>query len=116
MTDTNSEKIKLPRTAKGKKPQYFQDPSMDKMLSMILTLMGELSVTRDRLDTVERLIDKNDLFKVEDIEEYRLTDEINKIRTERRSAYIARVLKSVQDEIDQLQQKGESKNAPIDLD
>ena len=105
MTDTNSEKIKLPRTAKGKKPQYFQDPSMDKMLSMILTLMGELSV-----------IEENDLFKVEDIEEYKLTDEINKIRTERRSAYIARVLKSVQDEIDQLQQKGESKNAPIDLD
>ena len=70
MTDTNSEKIKLPRTAKGKKPQYFQDPSMDKMLSMILTLMGELSVTRDRLDTVERLIEKNNLFNVEDIEEY----------------------------------------------
>ena len=76
MTDTNSEKIKLPRTAKGKKPQYFQDPSMDKMLSMILTLMGELSVTRDRLDTVERLIEKNNLFNVEDIEEYKLTDEI----------------------------------------
>ena len=91
MTDTNSEKIKLPRTAKGKKPQYFQDPSMDKMLSMILTLMGELSVTRDRLDTVERLIEKNNLFNVEDIEEYKLTDEINQIRTERRSAYIARV-------------------------
>ena len=116
MTDLPSEKIKLPRTAKGKKPQYFSDPTMDKMLSMILTLMGELSVTRDRLDTVERLIDKNGLFKVNDIENFKLTEEVNQLRTERRSAYIARVLKSVQDEIDQLQQKGESKNAPLDLD
>ena len=116
MTDSPSEKIKLPRTAKGKKPQYFSDPTMDKMLSMILTLMGELSVTRDRLDTVERLIDKNGLFKFNDIENFELTEEVNQLRTKRRSAYIARVLKSVQDEIDQLQQKGESKNAPLDLD
>ena len=41
--------IKLPRTAKGKKPVYF-DPVTDKLLSMIMTLMGELSVVRDRLD------------------------------------------------------------------
>ena len=74
------------------------------MLSMILTLMGEVSVNRDRLDTVERLIEKNKLFTVEDIENYELTDEVNKIRTDYRSAYIARVLKSVQDELEQLKQ------------
>ena len=68
MADDDQKKIKLPRTAKGKKPQYFADPTVDKLLSMVLTLMGELSVTRDRLDTVERLIENNGLFKVDDIE------------------------------------------------
>ena len=37
--------VKLPRTAKGKKPIYF-DSTTDKLLSMVLTLMGELSVMR----------------------------------------------------------------------
>ncbi|MCB2106803.1 MAG: hypothetical protein KDE14_03830 [Rhodobacteraceae bacterium] len=95
--------IKLPRTAKGKKPVYF-DPVTDKLLSMIMTLMGELSVVRDRLDTVERLAEKAKVFKIDDIENYEIPDEVNAVRMERRAAYIARVLKTVQDELDSLQQ------------
>ena len=41
-----------PRTAKGKKPGYFADPATDKLLQMVITLAGELSVVRDRLDLV----------------------------------------------------------------
>jgi hypothetical protein len=104
--------VKLPRTAKGKKPIYF-DSVTDKLLSMVLTLMGELSVTRDRLDTLERLIEKHKLFKQDDIEGYELSDEVNAIRTERRAAYIARVLKSVQDELESLQAQGEGMNTEV---
>jgi hypothetical protein len=113
MPNDDDKKIKLPRTAKGKKPQYFSDPTVDKLLSMVLTLMGELSVTRDRLDTVERLIENNGLFKVDDIEGYDIPDDVNQARMERRSAYIARVLKSVQDELDSLQAKGDGKNTEL---
>lgn len=113
MSKDDQKKIKLPRTAKGKKPQYFNDPTVDKLLSMVLTLMGELSVTRDRLDTVERLVEKNGLFKIDDIEHYEIPDDVNQIRSERRSAYIARVLKSVQDELDALEQKGDGKNTEL---
>lgn len=114
MPNDDQKKIKLPRTAKGKKPQYFSDPTVDKLLSMVLTLMGELSVTRDRLDTVERLIEKHGLFKVDDIEHYELPEDVNQVRTERRSAYIARVLKCVQDELDALQDQGTGKNVEMD--
>ncbi len=113
MPNDDQKKIKLPRTAKGKKPQYFSDPTIDKLLSMVLTLMGELSVTRDRLDTVERLIEKNGLFKVDDIESYDIPEEVNEIRMERRSAYIARVLKCVQDELEALQQQGGALNTEL---
>ena len=110
MPNDDQKKIKLPRTAKGKKPQYFEDPTVDKLLSMVLTLMGELSVTRDRLDTVERLIEKNGLFKVDSIETYDIPEEVNQVRMERRSAYIARVLKCVQDELEALQSKDDSQS------
>ena len=113
MPNDDQKKIKLPRTAKGKKPQYFSDPTIDKLLSMVLTLMGELSVTRDRLDTVERLIEKNGLFNLDDIENYDIPEDVNQIRMERRSAYIARVLKCVQDELDALQQQGDQANTSL---
>ena len=112
MADAPKKPVKLPRTAKGKKPVYF-DSVTDKLLSMVLTLMGELSVVRDRLDTVERLIEKHKLFKQDDIESYELSDEVNAIRSDRRAAYIARVLKSVQDELESLQQQGEGTNTEV---
>jgi hypothetical protein len=80
---------------------------------MVLTLMGELSVTRDRLDTLERLIEKHKLFKQDEIETFELSDEVNQIRTERRAAYIARVLKSVQDELESLQAQGDGMNTDV---
>lgn len=112
MAEAEKKPIKLPRTAKGKKPIYF-DPTTDKLLSMVLTLMGELSVVRDRLDTVERLAEKKGVFKVDDIENYDIPEDVNKVRMERRSAYIARVLKCVQDELDQLQQQGDGMNVEV---
>lgn len=104
--------VKLPRTAKGKKPVYF-DTTTDKLISMVMTLMGELSVMRDRLDTVERLAEQKGVFKVDDVENYQMTPEVNKIRAERRAAYIARVLKSVQDELDALQAKDDGMNVEV---
>lgn len=47
----------LPRGAKGEPPQYFEDPEVGKVLSMVVALAGEMAVMRDRLDTVERLLD-----------------------------------------------------------
>ncbi len=109
--DKPQKKIRLQRTAKGKRPQYFSDPTMDKLLSMTLVLMEELSVTRDRLDTVERLIEKHKLFSQDDVENFELTEEIDEIRSERRMAYIARVLKCVQDEIEHLKQMADEQKA-----
>jgi hypothetical protein len=47
----------LPRGAKGESPRYFDDPEVGKVLSMVVALAGEMAVMRDRLDTVERLLD-----------------------------------------------------------
>lgn len=89
---------KLPRTARGRKPVYL-DSVTDKLLSTVLTLAGELSVTLDRLDTVERLLEKHQLIAQEEIDNFEPSESVYRLRMERRAAYIARVLKSVQDEI-----------------
>ena len=48
----------LPRIAKGKKPIYLDERAIDNLMAMVLTLTQELSVLRDRLDTIEQLIEK----------------------------------------------------------
>jgi len=103
----------LLRTAKGKKPQYFQDPAVDKLLAMVLTLTQELSVTRDRVDTLERLIEQHGLFDQADLDKFELSDEAMAARSRSRSACIARVLKVIQDEADALTAgAGQGQNVP----
>jgi hypothetical protein len=45
----------MSRKAKGKRPVYFNDPENDKLLAITMAVAGELSVLRERLDTIERL-------------------------------------------------------------
>ena len=101
-TEQQPKAVKLPRTAKGKKPQYFSDPAIDKLLSIVMTLAGELSVTRDRLDTVERLIETHELFDRTTIENYEPDEPAQSERDERRRRYIERVLRTVQADLDEL--------------
>ena len=45
----------FPRTARGRRPYFFDDPNIDKLLAMIMALAGEVSVLPERLDTHEML-------------------------------------------------------------
>mgnify|MGYP006919306745 FL=1 len=92
----------MARAAKGKRPQYFEDPAVDKLHLMIMALVEELSVTRDRLDTVERLIETHGLFPVLEVEDYFPDPQADAQRTGRRIAYIRRVMKGITDEIENL--------------
>ena len=60
--------------AKGQPPRNFQDPATDHLMSMVMELMTEFSVLRDRLDTVERLIESHGIFRQADIDAYKLDD------------------------------------------
>ncbi len=86
------------RYARGQRPQYFDDPSMDQMHATILALTQELSVVIDRLDTIETVMDEKGFVSRSDIEEYRLTEQIQSTRRAKRSAYIGRVFRSVSDQ------------------
>jgi hypothetical protein len=96
--------IKLKRTAKGKRPHYLSDPTSEKILAMLMALAGEVSVMRDRMETIERLSEKKKVFYLEDIENYVPSDQEQAVRQERRAEYLQRIFRSVQEEIDELGQ------------
>lgn len=45
----------LPRTARGKRPRFHEQDSIDRLVAMVLALASEVSVLRDRVDTIEQL-------------------------------------------------------------
>jgi len=101
-SDDKQNKVKLLRTAKGKRPQYFSDPAIDKLLAIVVSLISEVSVLRDRLDTVELLIEKEKLFSQNDIETFELSAEEHTARDERRGEYLDRVFRIIQSELDEM--------------
>ena len=108
MADSNSnseagdETVRLRRTAKGKRPQYFHDPAVDKIHQMVLVLIEELSVTRDRLDAVERILEQRDVMKMSDVDAFIPDEAAEGERAARRQEYIRRVTKIFTDELAQL--------------
>lgn len=93
--------IKLLRTAKGKRPQYFSDPDVDRLLAIVVPLIGELSVLRDRLDTVERLAAKHGLFALEDVENFTPDADEQNARDAWRAQYLDRIFRITQSELEE---------------
>ncbi|HWU03511.1 MAG TPA: hypothetical protein VN222_12295 [Novosphingobium sp.] len=104
MTET-TETVRLQRVPKGPKPQYFADPATDKLLTMVLELIGELSVARDRIDTLERLIEQAGLFTMADVDTYLPDEAVNTQRAERRARMLSRVFRASEKELDTIMDK-----------
>ena len=100
-----TEQPRLKRKAKGERPYFFDDPSVDKLLAMLMGLAGEVSVLRDRLDTVERLAEQNKLFTRAEIENYQPDEAALKERAERREIFLGEVTRIIHAELEGLQEE-----------
>jgi len=94
--------VRIARVAKGRKPQYFSDPAIDKLLWITMTLAEELSVTRDRLDAVERLLERRRVLTVADVDAFEPSPPAEQAREARRQDYLDRVLRAVQAELEEM--------------
>jgi hypothetical protein len=92
----------MAKTAKGKRPVYFEDSQVDKLLVIVMALTGEVSVLRERLDTLERLLETKGILSISEIEAYQPDDLVAKEREQWRADYIARVLRVLQEELGSL--------------
>jgi hypothetical protein len=106
MSKPNSAKPRLARIAKGKRPQYFSDPATDKLLSMTMTLMEELSVTRERLDSLERLLSSKTVIARSELESWTPDAEAGQERAAARAAYVERMMRAMHAELDEITRRG----------
>lgn len=88
---------------KGRRPAFFDDPAVDRLLSLTMAVVGEVAVLRERLDTVERLLDAKGTISRADIEAYQPDQSAGEERGELTRAYIARVMRGFQQEVEALE-------------
>ena len=113
MNKPGAQKPRLARVAKGKRPQYFADPATDKLLSMTMTLMEELSVTRERLDSLERLLASKQVLDRAELEGWTPDAHAAQERAAARGAYVERMMRAMHAELEEITRRGKP-SADID--
>jgi hypothetical protein len=81
----------LERNARGKRPQFYETPGLDEAMSMIMVLANELSVVRDRLDTVEKVAAAKGIMLDAEIEAFEPDQATLEARELRRQDFLARL-------------------------
>lgn len=95
MTDIN--KINLAGTkAKGNRPYFLNDKQTEQVMSITMALAMELSVTRERVATLECLLEEKGLLTRDEIENYKPDAAEVATRSIATQEYLARILRILQ--------------------
>ena len=97
------------RRAKGKRPEYFEDPAVDRLFSTVFALAAEVSALRERQDTIERLLDEKGTLSRADIEAYEPDREAGEERGLATRAYVSRIMRGFQQHVEAM----EAEDPPI---
>lgn len=94
--------VRLKRKARGERPYFFDDPNVDKVIAMVMGLAGEVAVMRDRLDTLERLLERQGGVSRDEIDGYRPDPTVEAERAAWRETFLGEVLRIVEIELEAL--------------
>ena len=92
------------RKAKGKRPQFFELQETERVMGILMAVVEELAVTRERLDTVERLLEANGGLDRAAIDSFHPDRDTARERGLMHQEYIARVMRILQQEREALEE------------
>lgn len=92
--------VRVPQTAKGHRPTFFTDPVNDRMMAMMMALVTEVSVLRDRVDTVEAIAEKKGIILADEIESYEPDPARAEAREKVRQEFLDRIFYIFQEEVE----------------
>ena len=95
----------MQKHSRGPGPVYFS-AEYDRLLKMTMSLVEEVSVLRDRIDSIERVAEQKNAFSSADVEGYRPDADVAAERAERRMLYIERMLRDLYEEAAETQADG----------
>ena len=87
----------------GKRP-YFLDPQVERTTAIVMAVVQELAVARERVDTLERLLEARGVLARDDIERFAPTPAQAAERGLWMQEYLTRVLRILQQEAEAIDQ------------
>jgi hypothetical protein len=81
------------RLATPRRPIPDESPEVGRLSAMVLALLGELAITRERLDTVERLLEAANVMQQGDIEGFEPDEQAAVERERLRQRQIGKVMR-----------------------
>ena len=90
-----------PMERSGKNPVFFEDPVLDRMMAMILTLAEELAVTKEQLDSLHRVMISEGVIGEGAIEKLVTDPAVQAERQQQHQRLVARLLAGVENEMRQ---------------
>jgi hypothetical protein len=89
--------------SKGKRPYFFDDPAVERVLNIAMAIAMEHAVTRERLDTIERLLADKGILSQSEIDAYEPDKTAAEQRQRWHAEYISRILRIIQQELEALE-------------
>lgn len=83
---------------KGKRPYFLDDRDVERLMAITMALAQEVCVLRERLDTIERILEKKKALKRADIEAFAPTQSEAEERGAMIEEFLARILRVLQQE------------------
>ena len=87
---------------KGKRPDYFKDTMAENHFSITLSLVAELAVARERIDSLERVLMSKGILGEDDIESFIPDENAAQARQLAQVEYSARIFRSMQQHLEGL--------------
>jgi hypothetical protein len=91
-----------------------EDPEVSRLSAMVLALLGELTITRERLDTVERLLESASVLRQSDVDAFEPVGQAALERERLRKHQIAKVMRPLRLDMEKAVAKVRQKVADAD--
>jgi len=89
--------LRLPRTPKGRRARFFDEPGVDQLFGIVTALTAELSVAFERIETLERVLEAGGALDRAQIERWSPDEDEVRARAAAREALIERVFQVLED-------------------
>ncbi len=99
--------------AKGKRPWFLDDPDTEKLMNIVLVLAQEMSVMRERMDTIETLLEQDGAVTKAAIEAFEPTKAQADARGLWTQEFLARVFRILQQDREALQKIDEESSEQV---
>tara|TARA_R110002020_G_scaffold226974_2_gene437563 strand:- start:98263 stop:98625 length:363 start_codon:yes stop_codon:yes gene_type:complete len=99
--------------AKGKRPYFLENPDVERLTNIVLVLTQELAVTRERMDTIERLLERGEPVSKAAIDSFRASRTEADERGQWTQEYLARVFRIIQQEGEAIEKVDEAASEDV---